>query len=311
MATPAVATPQPKTVKPSKPKKSASKPNQTNQTKQDSQLKQKQAAMAELKRLLDEDAKLYGKSVKAILEYAQNILKARDELKGNGIPELNFDPWKLFQEKCKGKSHVSKYLTIAEHSGINNPKNLMHLPASFTSLYTLAATMSAEELNDAMKTGKLNPKTTRDDARALTGRPPQTPVSKKRQLAKANDEDHMDAAEKLDAAQDEHEDNTAHTAAHAAVLYTKPLCSLIHFAQDDTETTAPLTFIDPLEDDAFFKWDLTATKDPYIEVTPSIHNRLLAVLGKLKSELPTIPGYVWHIALRPATDLALADTLVA
>jgi hypothetical protein len=304
----AVATPQPKVVKPSKPTKSASKPNQT---KQDSQLKQKQAAMAELKRLLDEDAKLYGKSVKAILEYAQNILKARDELKGNGIPELNFDPWKSFQEKCKGKSYVSRYLTIAEHSGINNPKNLMHLPASFTSLYTLAATKTDEELNDAIRTGKLHPKTTRDDARALSGLPPQNPVSKKRQLAKANDEDHVDAAEKLDAAPDEHEDNAAHTAAHTAVLFTKPLGGLIHFAQDDTETTAPLTVIDPLEDDGFFKWDLTATKDPYMEITPSIHNRVLAVLGKLKSELPTIPGYVWHIALKPATDLALADTLVA
>jgi hypothetical protein len=319
----AVATPQSKTVRPSKPirKRTAStadaKTQTTNQKKEKEAAlaviakheKKQQEANALLQTLLDADARLYGKSVQAILTYAKHIEKAENELNGN-YPELQNAPWKDFQEQCKGKSYVSRWLKIAKHTAINDPKNLQRLPASFTSLYELAVSMSAEKLNAACKNGTLNPKTTRNDARALTGKPPQTPVSKKRQLAEANDEDHMDAAEQLDAEQNR--DNTAHTAAHAAVLWTRPIGKFIQFDSNDTEITAPLTFTDPLEDDGFFRFDLTINKDPNApEIEPRIYNKMLVVLTNLKTDLPTVPGLMWQISLKPATDLVPTDTLVA
>jgi len=208
-----VAIPQPQTGKSSirqQFKLTASKA----ETQTQKQTKEKQATIAVLKKFLEADSQLYGNTVTAILAYAKNVFEARDELKGNGIPELHFDPWTDFKNQCKGgKSSVSKFISIAEHKPINDAKNLKYLPASASTLYELS-NMSVDEFNQVPKSvtekdGTINPAMTRDQARTIAGKKPhpkgtwkvEEPVESKLErsrtrttLAEAEAEDHLDAA---------------------------------------------------------------------------------------------------------------------
>jgi len=181
--------------------------------------KEQQAAITTLKHLLETDAKLYGAYTKlngdtviALLAYAQHIVNAREEFKGNGTYGV-FDPWADFQAKCKGgAASVSKFIAVAEHKGINNPKYIQYLPSSLYTLYELTP-MSLEDFDKTPMSlydtdGTINPGMTRGKARAIAGKQPhpsQRPksepkltASEKGELTKQfTEEEHLQAGEVL------------------------------------------------------------------------------------------------------------------
>lgn len=183
-----VATPQPQTGTPPSIRsafKPATKASRSTDAHDQKQLKEKEATLAELKKLLEGESELFagmGKAsagnVRSILAYCKHIEHAQDELKGNGIKALNCNPWADFIAKCKGgKSTVSKAISVAEHKGINNPKNLQYLPASLKTLYELAQGMDEDDFQKAPKSttekeGTINPWINYTEARALCGKNP-------------------------------------------------------------------------------------------------------------------------------------------
>jgi hypothetical protein len=173
-------------------------------------LKQKEATLAVVKQLLDTESHLHGNTLKDLLAYAKHHRHAHGELKGNGIPELKFDPWADYKNRCKGgKSSVSKWMEIADHPSLNDPKNFKYLPARFSILYELTA-LSVGKFNATPKStiekeGTINPAMSREQARELVGKEPHpkrmtakvAAAEAAAKLAAANNEDHREAAEIL------------------------------------------------------------------------------------------------------------------
>jgi hypothetical protein len=225
--------------------------------------KEKQAAITTLKHLLETDAKLYGAytklngdAVKALLAYAQHIVNVREEFKGNGTYG-GVDPWADFQAQCRGgASSVSKFIAVAQHKGINNPKYIKYLPASLYTLYELT-NMNLEEFVKTPKSlceqeGTINPSMTRGNARTIAGKQPhpsQRPQPEPKLTPSDNDnpntqltqEQHLQAGEVLSDELTNTQRQTNLPPAYPAKVLGDPM------------VTAGAGFITPLVDDGFFR----------------------------------------------------------
>lgn len=268
-----------------------------------------ESANAEVMELLVEDAKLYGRTIQSILDYANFIKRVKKVLSDSkNYKDLGKTPWMDFQDNCKGgRNAISMLLAIAEYKPDQKPNYIKCLPASISTLNALTD-LSADAFGAKIEDGTIFTAMNRDAARALVGKKPQNPLPKGKvkkaeaerayALKTVEEEEHAAAAAKLDAdnAAAENEDYYAALAHNAMMPITcgTPLPAALTLNEQAVAIMSPLT------DDGFFHFDLSATKtDANIEMTPSQHNTILKVLSQLKQDLPTIPSYEWHISLVP------------